>query len=242
MAFSLGGLSGGILTLLSSFLFWLVLIFLLLGGAFGALMIRKKRKLRFPVVELIPIGQRKLAFNSKSKCGWFKQKAALMGLLDYGGEDVLKLKDGRVVQNASSDDFTDINGKRGLIVFRSPEDPAVLLPISRMGAYGYKKVSKDGKINYRPVNALEFVGEIAPQEIRGFAVDILKQNEKEVTDRFEKIVQWVIFGGIIIFALISIILIVQMVKNGQQEAADLILEAGRIASSNSGTVVPSAAP
>jgi uncharacterized protein YybS (DUF2232 family) len=40
--------------------------------------------------------------------------------------------------------------------------------------------------------------------------------------------QWVFWGGIIIFSFIAIAMIVNMVKSGQTEAKDLILEAGNL--------------
>ena len=52
------------------------------------------------------------------------------------------------------------------------------------------------------------------------------------------IIQWVMFGGVIIFALVSIILITQMVQRGQAEATKLILKAGECGVQHLATTAP----
>ena len=70
-------------------------------------------------------------FGKKCKAGYFKHRTTFFGLYDYGYEEVCKTKDGREILNVSSEDFHEINGKMGLIVQRSPEDPRVLVPINK---------------------------------------------------------------------------------------------------------------
>jgi len=133
------------------------------------------------------------------------------GLWDYGSEEVFRLKDGRTVLNISSEDFQEINGKMGVMVQRSPEDPRILVPITRV------KIENG-----------ELLTKIAPADYRGTVIDIIRKAEKETQDKMDKIMQYAFWGGIIIFSFVAIILITQMVKNGQTEAKDLILEAGRM--------------
>lgn len=219
--------------LLSSFLFWGILAFAFVVVTIGILYFRKKRKLQFPTHILTDLGGGKLGIDTKKKSGWFKHKTALFGLYDYGGEECLKTADGRVILDASSEDFQDINGRRGIIVIRSSQDPRILVPVSKM------KVSNGNLLT-----------DIAPATYREASVSIIKQAERETADKMEKIVQWVIFGGVIIFALIGVILITQMVKNGQAEAGKVLLEAGRITKDNIETIckgyiansVPGSAP
>lgn len=213
--------TSGLFGLLGTLGFWIILGICFLGGAFTILIIRKNRKLNIPYIELLDIGRGKVSakFNRKTKAGWFKHHTTLFGLWDYGYEEVCLTKDGRKVLNISAEDYHDINGKPGLILQRSPEDPNLLVPIN-------KAELKNG----------DLLNTIAPADFRGVAVDIIKKGEKETADRTKEIVQWVIFGGVILFALIAIILIVQMVKSGQDKAGDLILQAGKISSENIKTI------
>jgi len=217
MALDTSSFTGGMFSLLSSFLFWGVLAVVLVGAVFGVLVIRKNRKLTNPVVEVTSLGRGKIGLNvgKKLRGGWFKKEEGFLGLWDYGTEEVFKLKDGRIVLNVSSEDFHEINGKMGLVVMRSPEDPRIVVPVNRA----------------RVENG-ELLTKIAPADYRGTVVDIIKKAEKETSDKIDKIMQFVFWGGIILFSFISIILITQMVKNGQTEAKDLLLQAGKINADN----------
>ena len=253
MAFDMGGISATLFGLLRSFIFWAILLFILLIVVFGTLVIRKKRKLIFPAIELTDLGNGKIGFKNH-RAGWFKSKTLFFGLFDYGGEDVLRLKDKRVVQNASSEDFHDINGKRGLLIARKSDDPAILVPINKGGVTSnYKKEEilnrkgeKTGKfklvslpfqtIKRMEVTNLELLLEIAPADYRDASVKIITATEKETSAKWEKLVPILVFGTMAIIFMIAIILIVQMVKQGQTEAKELILEAGRMSKEQLDTV------
>ena len=215
MAFEMdtSSFTGGMFGLLSTFLFWGVLVLFLVFIGFVFLMIRKGKKLSVPIIELTPLGRGKFGVKTgkKLKGGWFKHKTTFFGLWDYGYEEVFRTKDHRKVLSVSSEDYHEINGRMGLLCMRSPEDPKILVPISRA------KV-ENGDILFK----------IAPADYRSVVVDIVKSAEKETQDKVDKIMQYVFWGGIIIFSFIAIILITQMVKNGQTEAKDLMLEAGKM--------------
>lgn len=217
MVFDTTNFTGGLFNLLSSFMFWGVIALVFVVVFFGLLVIRKKRKLINPVIEVTSLGRGKVGIKvgKSMRGGWFKHNSAIFGLWDYGQEEIFKVKDGRQVLSVSSEDFQEINGKMGLMVMRSPEDPRILVPISRV------KVENG-----------ELLTNIAPADYRSTVVDIIRKAEKETSDKLDKIMQFVFWGGIIIFSFIAIILITQMVKNGQTEAKDLILEAGRINTEN----------
>jgi hypothetical protein len=220
MALDTTNFTGVLFSLLSSALFWLVIALILVGMGFGFLFIRRAKQLSVPVIEEIPIGRGKLQIKTKKlKGGWFKQNSTFFGLYDYGQEEVFKLKDGRRVYGVSSQDYHDINGRPGLIVTRSSQDPKILAPIQ----------------NVKLVNG-EILELVAPVELRTSSVDIIKKAEKETADRSQQIVQWLMWGGIIIFSFIAIIMITQMVQKGQTEAKDLILEAGRLNQANLKTI------
>ena len=207
------GFTGGMFALLNTAFFWLILAVVFVVVVFSLLLIRKKRKLTNPVFEVTSLGRGKVGIKTgkKMRGGWFKHNSTFFGLWDYGQEEIFKLKDNRIVLNVSSEDFHEINGRMGLLVQRSPEDPKILVPLSRVKLENGELLTK-----------------IAPADYRGTVVDIIKKAEKETSDKLDKVMQYVFWGGIIIFSFIAIILITQMVKNGQTEAKDLILEAGRM--------------
>lgn len=192
--------------LLSPFI-WFALIFVFIAATFGFLWIRKKRKLIYEILEVVDYDYGKTGFNL-IKGGWFGKKKALKSWYDYG-EEQIETQDGDVVLNFSTEDFQEINGKRGIVVARDPVNPDVLAPINKVGIKGK-----------------EMLAEIAPAEYRDAALRIIDQADRETSDWTKQVVQWVLIGGTIIFALVAIIVIAQMVKHGQTEAANLIVEAG----------------
>ena len=220
-------LDAGFLDLLYSWLLspfiWIVLIFLAVGGVFGILWIRKRRKLIYDCIEIVDYGKGKAGIN-QLECGWFGKTKVLGGLFDYGDEQ-LETDVGEKILNFSTEDFKEFNGKRAIVVVRDKNNPEILAPI------GDIKIIGD-----------EMLAEIAPAEYRDAALDILHDVEKETSDYTKRIVEWVIIGVIIIFALVSIIVIAQMVKHGQTEAGNLIIEAAKIKCSQAVTTLPSTAP
>lgn len=213
MVMDTSSFTGGMFSIFSSFLFWGVLAIVFVVVVLGFLLIRRNRKLINPIIEITSLGRGKIGIRAgnKMKGGWFKHNVTFFGLWDYGQEEVYRLKDGRTILNLSSEDFHEINGRMGIIAMRSPEDPRILVPIDKA------KVENG-----------ELLTTIAPADYRGTVVDIIKKAEKETGDKIDKIMQFVFWGGIILFSFIAIILITQMVKQGQAEAKDLILEAGRM--------------
>ena len=118
MAADLGGVGGMLLQWLLNPLIWLVIIFLIVAVTFGFLAIRKRRKLIYQCLELVDYGNGKHGFNM-IKCGWFGKKKMLGGLWDRG-EEQMETQDKDVIYEFSTEDFQEINGKRGIICFRDP--------------------------------------------------------------------------------------------------------------------------
>lgn len=227
MAFSIGGFEFGGVTntvfgWLRSFVFWGVVLVVILLSVFGSLAIRKKRKLKFPVLEMTDLGGGKQGIR-ETKAGWFKSKTMFFGLFDYGGDDVMKTKEGTVIQNASSSDFHEIKGKRGMIVARKPDDPRILLPLSRM-----------------EITNMSLMSAIAPADFRDASVKIISDTEKETMSKLERIIPYIALGIVAIIFLICIILIIQMVKSSQAEAWDKLLEAGKMAQQSANALASSA--
>jgi len=227
------GLTSGIFSLLGSFFVWIIILIIILVLSFGILIIRKRRKLKFPVYIMTNLGKGKMGIDTKSKAGWFKTRVAFFGLLDYGGEEVLKTKDNRIIIDASSEDFQEINGKRGIVCIRSSQDPKILVPVTKMR-----------------VENKELLNAIAPATFRETAVSIIKQTERETSDKWQKIAPWLAIGGMTIILLISIIVIAQLIKSSQAKSAEVLLQAGQITKENIETIcrgfvsntLPSGAP
>lgn len=74
----------------------------------------------------------------------------------------------------------------------------------------------------------EMLGSIAPGDFRDASNKIMENNNKETMSKFEKLLPAIILGTMAIILLISIIIITQMVKQGQTEASNLIREAPTI--------------
>lgn len=203
-------------------LIWFVVVIVFVAATFGYVWIRKKRKLIYTCLEIVKYKGGKAGFN-EIKAGWFGKKKTLKNWWDYGEEQV-ETQDGDKILNFSTEDFQEINGKRGIVVARDPVNPDILVPITTVSFKGE-----------------EMLAEIAPAEYRDAAVDIIKDADRETSDWTKQLIQWVLLGMLIIASLVSIIVITQMVKNGQQEAANLILEAGETCLRNAKEVCQSLA-
>jgi len=72
----------------------------------------------------------------------------------------------------------------------------------------------------------ELLAAIAPADYTDAAIDIINDAVAETTDWKDKMIQFGSWALVVVFSLIAIIIIANMVKNGQAEAKDLILQAG----------------
>lgn len=222
-----GGISTAILSWVSSLLFWGLALFIFLVVSFLFIKIRKKRKLKIPTIEVIDLGNGKVAFNTKLKSGWFKSKRTFFGLYDYGGEDVCETSDGRLVLEASSEDYHDINRIRGLIVRRKSDDPRVLIPVSE---FELDEKSREALMT------------IAPADFRDASSKLVARTENEMVSKFEKYLPWISLMLIGIIMLIMIVVIVQYAKGSQKDAINLVLEVASRTGQNPTEVAPSYAP
>ena len=222
----LGALSGVMVQWLTSFLFWGIAGVIVLAVIFGALMIKKNKKLRIPIIVRTDMGNGKVAYDY-TKGGWFKSQSTFFGLLDYKGEDIFRTKDKRVIQDASSSDYHEINGKMGLLVQRKSDDNKILVPISKseLSADSLREINSIAPADYR--DASNKINDGARQETSGFM------------DKYLPMISWMVMG--IIF-LIIIILIVQMVKTSQAEAWKNTQLAIAAARSNAQVAIASSAP
>jgi len=206
---SFGGIGSTITHALLSWGFWLLIGVAVIFVVFGSLWLRKKGKFIFPAVVIMDNGNGKIGLKF-TRAGWFKSKKLLGGLYDYAGEKRLELKDGRIVQQGSTTDFHEIGYKTALIVQEKPDDPKILLPIS--------KVHLDSK-------GKEVLLSLAPADYRDASSKIISDAEKESLSKWETIAQVLVFGFVAMILFISIILVIQYSKNAMTEANAIHKEA-----------------
>lgn len=198
------GLAGG---WLQSWIFWGIVLFALGLGMIGGLWMRKKRKLKYPAMEVVPFGNGQIGLL-EWKSGFFRKKKTLFGLLDYGGEEEMQLKDGRKILNASSEDFIEINGRRGPLVMRKGSDPEILVQISKMELDDKSKT---------------LMNSIAPGDYRDAASQLIESADRETMKKWEKIIPYAIIGSLVLLVIIVLIVTFQF-ANTSMDKVDKRLE------------------
>jgi hypothetical protein len=206
---SFGGVGSIVGKFAMSWIFWLLFVIILGFVIIGSLYMRKKGKFHFPAVIFSDNGNGKVGLRF-TRAGWFKSKKLLGGLLDVSGERRLETKDGRIVQQGSSADFHEIDFKTALMLQEKPDDPKVLVPIS--------------KFMLTP-NSSKVLMDIAPSDYRDACSKIIQDSEKESLSKWETLAQVMVFGVLGIILFISIILTIQYVKNTMADANAIHKEA-----------------
>jgi hypothetical protein len=191
-----------------------VIFFIVLAVVFiAALYIRKKRRLTVPTVEVVNYGTSKAGFNHL-KSGWFGKQLMFKGLW-WKGPEVLRASTGEEIRDFSTEDYQTVDGKRGVVCFRSPTNQDILVPIS--------KVRIDGQ---------HMVMDIAPAEYIDAAKEIYSDTKKETTDSREKLMQLASWALVVIVSLLCIIFIIQGWTHTMTESKDLLLQAGQTGLAN----------
>lgn len=168
---------------------WLFAVIVLALLVVAGLYLNKSRRFNIPVLEVIGTGRGKVIINS-TYAGWFKKNTSFMGLIETGGERVFIVKDGnRRVFNVSSEDYHEINGKKGLIVKRKDDDPEILVPLSEVEVSGLKMLSS-----------------IAPADYRDVAVEILAEKKREAFSWWDENKSIVV--SITLFVIMMVVMIV----------------------------------
>ena len=192
-----------------SWLFWaLFIIFVILAG-FGTLYLRKRKRYKYPTIVVTDLGGGKSGFEVM-RCGWFKSEKVFFKLFDTGGERRLETKDGRIVQQGSTEDFHEVDYRRGLVCVSKPDDPKVLIPIK------YFRLTKESR---------EAMMEIAPADYRDTSGKILDEAKKETTDKWTQMAAMVTFGILGVVLLVTIIMVIQFARNSLTEANALLDDA-----------------
>lgn len=201
-----GALGSTAVSWLKSGMFWIIgiiIVMFIVGGFY--LMMRRRGKLKYNVLEIVAFGNGKLGIN-RFKAGLFGIKTTLFGLFDYGAESVTKTNDGRIIQKAKTYHLHDLFGKKGYVVVRKPDDNKILVPVSKV----YLK-------------NLALLLEIAPSNYRDASVDIIKATENETKGTWEKILPYVAIGLIVVLTIISIVINQQMTNNTVEKVGNLLI-------------------
>jgi len=232
----LGNMAGIAVRWGSNILFWILFLTIIIFVLFGFAYLRKRKKYIYPFLELIDIGGGKVAFQMR-KAGWF-QKKWFLGLWDYGGDEELITDDNRLIQEASSEDFHEINGRRGIVAVRKPDDPKILLPVNRAklkekttGKWIFlkelllndKKDDKKDEFGARTGDSMMM--EIAPADYRDASNKINQRTNQDMSKKWEQYAPLAINLTLGILLMISILFIIQYAKHSQAEAYQFTKEA-----------------
>lgn len=202
MAFNIGGIGSAVVGWASSLIFWGAVI-LAMGILFIVILkVKQNRRYEFPCLEFIGLGQGKVRVNI-SQCGWFKKNRIFFGLIERGGEDVLLCKDGkRKIYFASSSDYHDIDGVKGIICKRKDDDPEVLVPLSKFLLDEKSKTS---------------IMSVVPADYRDIGIQILEDKRKETMTWWDENKATILSLTVIVFAIIALIIVFQFAKGESSE-------------------------
>jgi len=221
-------MSGTMYTWLSSGLFWTIIIGVLVFGVVGGLIIRRETKFRYPCLIISTLGNGKVVIDVK-KAGWFGNRTAILGLWDFGMDSIMRVKEGafglngRLVQESSSVDYHDINGKRGLICFTKPDDPNVIVPISEVN------IDKEG---------MEAIMKIAPSDFRGATDTIIEDSKRKMMGFFEKHQMLISIAIIAIVVLMVVMLSFKYLQGVIEAAHSYVCPIANTATATASTVAP----
>lgn len=200
-----------VMPLLTSTIFWFSIVIVMIILGFAILLFMKHRKYVFPCFELLQLGTGKVVVN-QTKCGWFKNKTMLFGLIDYGSHEVMKLKDGRKVFNFTTEDYHETGKrKRCLVVTSDQEDRRFVVPLGKF-----------------TLKNQEIFAELPPIEIQDACIDAFKQAEKEMKTIGEAIIQLAIIGFIVVGSLIAIVMVTRFAQNMVAEASKIAVQNSQI--------------
>lgn len=184
---------------------WIFIILFAVGMIVLGLVIRRKKRLKLQCLEVIKLQNGRTAFLLK-KAGWFGKNLYAKGLW-WTGDQVLYNEDRERIHEFSTEDYTEINGQRGLIAYRSPSDQDILVPIS--------------KVNIDKEN---LVLEIAPASFRDVATDLIRDAAVETTDWKDRVLQAATWGLLIIIGMITIMFIIQFARTQLDKITELTVQ------------------
>lgn len=165
-------------------------VFLIILG----LVWNRHNKLIYPSKEIISFGNGKIGMQ-KLRVGRFSKRTWFFGLIELAGEKIFKTSDKREVQNCSTEDCQEIEGKMGFLLKRKDDDPKILVPISKVEIDNY-----------------ELIASIASGDFRDTGSRIIGEKQREMQAMWEKVVPIVLSFASIAFALFSVIMVIQFAQ------------------------------
>ena len=214
MALNVGGITSYVISWFGSIFFWFAVAIILVVGFGIILMVRKKRTLKFTALELTFLKEGKVVIEW-SNAGWFGKKSAFFGFFNYGRQKVMKLADGREIREFSVDDYHELRrkgkAKRCILVTSHPEDKTMVVLLSRSSL---------------DPTTLEAIYEIAPADYRDSAVDSFNESVNELKGTMDRMMPYILLGGIVIFFIIGIIINGQLVSKAVDSATMMLADAG----------------
>ena len=213
MAIETATTMGTILGWFSTLIFWIIVIVVIVGVLVISLFLRRKRALTFQAFECTFLKDGKMVIEHQ-QAGWFGKEKGMLGLYSTGRK-VMKLADGRLVRDFSVDDYHEYRKRkkqmRCLFVTSHPEDKTMVVPISA------------AKLDPETLKA---VYEIAPADYREAAVDAFNESAKELRGGLDRLLPYILLGGIVIFFIVGIVINGQLISKAVDSATGLLADAG----------------
>lgn len=203
----LGDIGGIVSSYLTSGIFWIVaLVVLVILAVFFYGYFSRRSKLKYNCLEFVRFGNGKVGINFM-KAGIFKTRTMLFGMFDFGPESVTRTTDGRIIQGAKSSHLHDVFGRKGFIVIRSPKDSKILVPL--------------GKIDF---DNMEMLMAVASGDYRDASSRIFREAVEETRGTWEKILPYVMVALVVIMTIINVIINQQMTNHTTDKVGDMLIQ------------------
>lgn len=220
---------------------YITILIIIPGIFYGFLLLRKRKKLVYSVVEIVDLGEGKMALNilGDKSAGWFGKTIKFNGLWDYGDPKVMRLKTGEIIEKFDERYFHEINGKRGIVVFRDPSN-RVLIPVN--GLEQEYKFEESGKLHAAEslvVANRHVLATLAPNDYSSTSVDIVRSAARETADKNQQILHTIIVISIIVLGLLAILFITHFAGQSIDKANTLATEGLKTCAENTKTICES---
>lgn len=196
----------GIVSSMSTTLLWFAVgVIIFLTVIFAVVKIKIAQQYKHPAIIVRQLSNNKAAFF-QTKCGRLPRKKLFFGLIRKG-DYAWFVKDGREIMNMTDNALIDVFYKKGVVLFQSPTDPAVLTPITDFEI-------KDGELVLKVANA----------DYRDAAVKLIEAAREESLSTLERILPTLSIVIAAVILLVCIIMVIQFAKGAFADIVKLIGE------------------
>lgn len=195
--------------IIGNVIFWTSLVVGLIVIFWGSLFYIKWRALKFPVFEFVLLGNGKYHIET-SKAGWLGRNTLLGNFIHYGKDKRMKLKDGRIIRDFSTNDYHQSKKGKCVVVVSDPTDRKIIVPIQKIE-----------NIDQKLFLALP------PIDFQDAVLDNVRQTEKELKGFADNIVQLAIIGIIVVASIIAIIFVIRYAQSSVKEAGELVRDSSK---------------